>query len=188
MYDAVECFLIERTGRRVKRGTYDCPNGHEHVLREDELGPGVEAEDWSYGDLTWPDRCPTCGEALEMDADGSPSSSFIVTSHEFRRPDTGQVGNLSSFGPGAMWDDEFGPKGPDGRSMTVVLPNRHTWHIDSEASNCTRKGEPHQCWVRHGEPPKLHVDKQGDTCAAGGGSIVAGDYHGHLHHGVLTAG
>lgn len=45
---------------------------------------------------------------------------------------------------------------------------------------------PHKCWVRHGEPPDLHVDKAGVTCNAGAGSILSGDYHGFLHNGFLT--
>jgi hypothetical protein len=61
------------------------------------------------------------------------------------------------------------------------------WRIDTRASNC---GLPydyeHRCWVRHGEPPNVHVDKNGLTCNAGAGSIQCGDYHGFLHNGELT--
>lgn len=48
----------------------------------------------------------------------------------------------------------------------------------------------HKCWVRHGDPraSNVTVDKNGDTCSAGAGSILAGDYHGFLQAGVLTAG
>lgn len=92
-----------------------------------------------------------------------------------------------------MWNAWWMPenwRGPDGIALMVRLPNGHDWHVDGEASNCTRKGEPHACWVRHGDPrtATVHVDKDGDTCAAGAGSILAGDYHGFLQHGVLTAG
>jgi len=47
----------------------------------------------------------------------------------------------------------------------------------------------HRCWVRHGRPEDgtLHVDKNGVTCAAGAGSIVAGNFHGFLHGGFLTS-
>lgn len=57
------------------------------------------------------------------------------------------------------------------------------------ASNCTMPDDKnHKCWVRHGRPEDgtLHVDKNGHTCAAGAGSIVAGNYHGFLHNGHLT--
>lgn len=75
----------------------------------------------------------------------------------------------------------------DGRHLYAVLPNKHHWDIDSRASNC---GSPqdfiHRCWIRHGEPPNIHVDKDGLTCSAGAGSILSGDYHGFLHHGNFT--
>ena len=81
-------------------------------------------------------------------------------------------------------------RGPDGICLIVKCPNGRDWYVDSEASNCTRKGEPHQCWCRHGDPRecRVTVDKNGDTCAAGAGSIQAGDYHGFLQAGILTAG
>lgn len=100
----------------------------------------------------------------------------------------------------------------DGRHLMAMTPNGHSWDVDARASNCglpvkdTRCPENpetgehaetcacrvHRCWVRTGnpeaEPPTVHVDKNGFTCAAGGGSIVAGDYHGHLHAGSFTGG
>jgi hypothetical protein len=61
------------------------------------------------------------------------------------------------------------------------------WNIDGRASNCTMKEErTHRCWVRHGTPPNLHVDKNGHTCGAGAGSILSGNYHGFLHNGQLV--
>jgi hypothetical protein len=30
---------------------------------------------------------------------------------------------------------------------------------------------------------RLHVDKNGNTCAAGAGSIITGKWHGFLHNG-----
>lgn len=75
----------------------------------------------------------------------------------------------------------------DGKHLQVVLPNGNTWDIDGRANNCTMPDEKtHRCWVRHGEPPNVHVDKNGYTCAAGAGSILSGDYHGFLHNGELT--
>jgi hypothetical protein len=76
-----------------------------------------------------------------------------------------------------------------GPQLTVVCPNGGTWDIDSRASNCTMPYDyAHRCWIRHGEPPALTVDKAGVTCQAGAGSIQCGDYHGFLQNGVLTAG
>jgi hypothetical protein len=45
---------------------------------------------------------------------------------------------------------------------------------------------PHKCWVRHGEPPNHTVDKRGNTCGAGAGSILSGSYHGFLRDGSFT--
>jgi len=81
------------------------------------------------------------------------------------------------------WDNCRGPH------LHVVLPNGLHWDIDSRASNCARPHDRrHRCWVRHGDPPMVTVDIQGETCAAGAGSILVGDYHGFLRDGVLTAG
>lgn len=44
----------------------------------------------------------------------------------------------------------------------------------------------HRCWIRHGEPPLITVDKNGLTCAAGAGSIQCRDYHGFLRDGSFT--
>lgn len=97
---------------------------------------------------------------------------------------------------------------PAGVDPTTGLPNRRqswmfeqeadvlcvqtpggVWQIDSRASNC---GLPydydHRCWVRHGDPPNITVDKDGKTCAAGAGSIQCGTYHGFLQGGALTDG
>jgi hypothetical protein len=69
----------------------------------------------------------------------------------------------------------------------VVLPNGHIWDVDGRASNCDMKEDrTHRCWVRHGDPPNVHVDKNGHTCHAGAGSILSGNYHGFLHNGELT--
>src|SRR5580658_3169021 len=68
----------------------------------------------------------------------------------------------------------------DGRHLQCVLPpDGHTWSIDGRASNCDQKAETtHRCWVRHGDPAAgtLHVDKNGHTCGAGGGSIATPGY------------
>ena len=90
----------------------------------------------------------------------------------------------------ASWLEDFAEfRGADGIALVVRLPNGHDWLVDSKASNCTRKDDKvHKCWCRHGDPRtgSLHVDKAGDTCAAGAGSIQSGDYHGFLQHGYLV--
>lgn len=104
--------------------------------------------------------------------------------------------------------------GPDVKALIVRVPNGE-WHIDGRASNCDmtcrhcgviyskHKGTdgdgkriegcdnfedatPHKCWVRHGVPPEITVDKNGVTCGAGGGSIQTKEYHGFLRNGYLV--
>lgn len=124
----------------------------------------------------------------------------------------GQRFTLGEAPAGAMWDAHWMKHedlrtGPDGITLVVRLPNGRDWLVDSEASNCTRTqwgpkeidgkmhekvwlGRTHYCWVRHGDPRQpstVHVDKNGDTCAAGAGSILSGGYHGFLHHGHLVS-
>jgi hypothetical protein len=122
----------------------------------------------------------------------------------WRRTDTGETfAHPGQFPIGAIWDapwmvtgDGYDRKGgfalgglneQDGRWLVVRLPNDHDWCIDSRARNCTLPNDnDHRCWIRHGEPPNITVDKVGKTCAAGGGSIQAGDFHGFLRNGEIT--
>lgn len=93
---------------------------------------------------------------------------------------------------GAMWNATWlnkceGLTGPDGLSLHVRLPDGHEWNIDGRASNCDMKDDHvHKCWVRHGVPPVLTVDKNGVTCHAGAGSIATDKYHGFLTDGYLV--
>lgn len=145
--------------------------------------------DMPHDDPRWPIKCDAgCGYQF-VEADHWQDTQDLI----YQRVDTGEEMTLRDAGPGASWDAWWMPdywRGPDGIALMVKCPNGHGWYVDSEASNCTRKGEPHACWVRHGDPRQANVtvDKNGDTCAAGGGSIVAGDYHGFLQAGMLTAG
>lgn len=123
----------------------------------------------------------------------------------YRRTDTGETMLLSAAPVGAMWDMTWGrgekSKGADDIALVVVLPGIHHWLVDSQCSNCDRKGEQHKCWVRHGDPrdPQglkpgarpLHIDKDAKsegvtTCTAGGGSVMIAGWHGFLHNGKLT--
>lgn len=77
---------------------------------------------------------------------------------------------------GAVWDiGMFGNyrKGSDGRSLVVMTPYGH-WLIDGRSLTCTRKDdESHRCWVREGSPENgtLTVNKKGNTCESGAGSV-----------------
>jgi hypothetical protein len=106
------------------------------------------------------------------------------------------LGKLGDREPGVMYLHDHSEQHPcfdwdncDGTHLHVRLPNGEFWNVDGRASNCTMPDDRlHRCWVRHGEPPLVTVDKNGLTCAAGAGSIQAGDYHGFLVEGVLSAG
>lgn len=96
---------------------------------------------------------------------------------------------------GAMWDANWFPpewgRGGDGRYLCVKLPDGGEWAIDGQSSNCSRKGEDHDCWCRHGDPPRLTVDKNPEpgrtTCVAGAGSIVSQyGWHGFLRDGEFV--
>lgn len=198
-YPATPCFFLSPTGRyrvslrRYVRGGSDRCGGpigvheasveiatEEHVARPMSGETGLIPDD----DPRWPNACAHCGHAFAKD---DPRQVNFDELHA--RSDGGAETTLRDAPPGAMWDAVWMPDAckVDGRYLIVRLPNGRDWCIDDEASNCTRKGDAaHKCWVRHGDPPNLTVDKNGNTCSAGAGSILAGDYHGFLRNGVLT--
>lgn len=101
----------------------------------------------------------------------------------------GEHVSMGDLPAGAMWfADWYRRKGPDGHHLLVKTPGG-IWHIDGRANNCTLPNDTeHHCWVRHGIPPDITVDKNGHTCGCGA-SIGQGenyrDYHGLLQNGVL---
>lgn len=111
----------------------------------------------------------------------------------YKRSDTGEVIPLCMAPAGAMWYAdwmlELGSswwRGPYGHCLMVRVLENFDWCPDRRASNCTLPNDnDHKCWVRHGTPPNITVDKDGRTCSAGAGSIVAPDWHGFLRNGVL---
>jgi hypothetical protein len=147
-------------------------------------------------DPHWPQTCAACGRPFGAD---DPYQLFGKQIYVCEA--TGERSTLDKASVGACWDAWWiserrrdGPTGcgrnvgPDHRSLVVKLPGNHDWHIDSRASNCTKPDDgEHFCWVRHGRPEdgSLHVDKDGNTCSAGAGSIAVPGFHGFLHHGVL---
>jgi hypothetical protein len=136
-----------------------------------------------HAPCTWSPDC-TCGGTEER---------------EYRRADTGVTvwGYWASFGPGSMQVREHaagechaGWTNCDGKHIDVILPDGGYWDTCSRASNCTMKDETtHRCWVVHGTPPLLTVNKAGKTCQAGAGSIVSNGpqkWHGFLRNGELV--
>jgi hypothetical protein len=89
--------------------------------------------------------------------------------------------------PGALWFAPWKKRfGFDGKALYCRLPGGHDWFIDGRCSNCTLPNDTqHRCWVRHGEPPYITVDKNGNTCSAGAGSIIVPNWHGFLRQGYL---
>jgi hypothetical protein len=118
------------------------------------------------------------------------------TAHDplYKRSDTGEEITLHEAPVGAIWENTwyYGDEalkpwlGADGKSFTVRTPGGD-WHIDGRANNCTKiDDDTHKCWCRHGEAPNFTVNKVGNTCSAGAGSIMKGNYHGFLINGELT--
>jgi hypothetical protein len=170
-------------------------NAHSAPIFEADIVYGCSEEGFRYLDNPWQGtiphddpRWPTCCACGRPFTDQDTWQVWVE--QIYRRTDTGELVTLHEKRPGMMWDAWWMPeryRGPDGRCLMVILPNGHEWMIDGRASNCTKPDDwQHRCWVRHGDPPHLTVDKNGVTCQAGAGSILAGDYHGFLRNGRLV--
>lgn len=137
------------------------------------------------GNPLWPTECKHCGHPYD--------ESWIrhVEQEPWYVDGDGNRWPADELPPGAMYDAFWMSdwwRGPDGIALQVMLPNGHAWAVDAEANNCTRRGDrAHQCWVRHGDPKTepVTVGKDGETCDAGAGSILSGDFHGFLRNGYL---
>ncbi len=213
MASVVQCFLLERTDLvrqvlrryRSRQGSPACttPGGHGYHNAEAHIGdqpqhlcPGwtkkdgaVHGDVYPHGDPDWPKRCG-CGYIFQPD-DEWQYNPFRLFRRADRPEDVSAFTTLRDSPPGAIWratwmEDRKDFCGSDGRSYMVRLPNGRDWMIDARANNCTLPNDRmHKCWCRHGDAPKFTVDKDGHTCAAGAGSIQAGDYHGFLVDGQL---
>lgn len=136
------------------------------------------------GDPRWPAKCDKCAYAFKGD------DEYQIFEDEVYVDAAGKEFSLREPVAGMMWDAWwFGDdmKGPDGKCLVAVTPDLWEWMIDGPCSNCTMPTDrgpfatAHRCWVRHGAPPDLIVDKNGRTCAAGAGSIQTN----HAYHGFL---
>jgi len=208
MYPPVKCFMVVSTNlvnRKLRRyatipkglppcsampGEYSYHNAFVAL----DIVPDVRSDrtheasgySWPHFDERWPKEC-ACGYVFK------PEDDWQLFCESIWESETGEQWTLRDLPPGAMYDADWihgrdNWCGEDGKALQVILPNKHVWHIDGPCINCTRPNDPHKCWVRHGTPPVLTVDKNGNTCSAGGGSIQAEDYHGFLRDGVLSAG
>lgn len=211
METSAKCFMLEPTGkvdRRLRRyaaldakrpdvppcplrpGQYSLHDSSEALdvidAAPDEKGRLTSGDLWPHDDLKWPKACG-CGYVFQAADEWQ-----LFVERLYRRADTAELLTLRNAPPGAMWYAtwyEHIPEwcGPDGKALVCVCPGGGVWHIDSVASNCTRRGDKtHRCWIRHGTPPNITVDKNGNTCDAGAGSIQTDNWHGFLRNGVLA--
>lgn len=204
----IRCFWLEptdRAARGLRRFTTirsdSCPRGAYHnalvpigevpaVLRADGhlAPPDPVAPD--LADPRFPASCD-CGRQFAAEDRWQVFDSLL-----YRRSDTAELVTLMAAPAGAMWDAWWygdcrggpflGGTPEDGTWLIVRTPGGE-WCVDSRASNCDLPDDlEHRCWIRHGKPPDVTVDKSGGrTCGAGAGSIACGGYHGFLRAGWL---
>lgn len=208
----IQCFWVQLSGlaqitlrRYVASDERKCPaDPGEHSYCNAAVTIAVEPMKWGEpdedrtrrsiayidpavyrGDTRWPAACARCHTPFDHD------DRWQVHQQPLYRAANGREWIQSGLPVGAMFDafwlnDFPAYTGSDGRALICIVPGHHPWNIDGRASNCTRPGEEHKCWVRHGEPPNLTVDKSGNTCNAGAGSIQTKEWHGFLRNGVLV--
>ena len=216
MSQPIKCFFLEPTDRiqRYLRryshyvdDTLKCggtKSYHEAMIPYDVVATPSEEiiRDYSldiHGVISaFPTTC-TCGYEFT-----SGDATQIFCDHIYRRTDTGEQYPFRDAPAGAMfyrdyiienyatWDHTkphpFWP-GPDGHVLEVRLPGGKDWCPDSRCSNCTLPADNnHRCWVRVGTPPDVDVSKgqPGQSCQAGGGSIIVSGWHGFLRNGFLV--
>jgi hypothetical protein len=159
----------------IEDGAVD-PDGYIRSHNEQELRDKYQSD--------WPTHCDCGYEFTEAD----PKQIFSRRKYV---DDKGNFTTTEDAPVGAIWrahwyEEVKGMSGTDGKCYVCKTPGGD-WVIDGRASNCTKPDDSeHKCWCRHGEAPNFTVNKAGNTCAAGAGSILIGDYHGFLTNGELT--
>ena len=164
-----------------------CGAGRHHSERVVEEGAREELGEGHPPNESFPTCCDTCGQGVP---DSDAAHCFVAVRPVYDtasgRPEPGDLYSVRlhegrrGYCPG-RWSD------CDGLHLLAVLPDGSMWDVDGRASNCAMPHDNlHRCWVRHGEPPTITVDKAGRTCAAGAGSVAVGTYHGFLRDGCFT--
>ncbi len=199
--------FIRETGTRASLRVYwgeDCPNTYGAGSRgchnaEIPIARSAKGRDFDLGGSVadhalelWPTRCDHC-PAVRPEIEGSGG----FTRQIFHRTTYGTASELPE--PGDLffssWEHDDGREGwcewanCSGPHLHAILPNGREWHVDGRANNCAKKEDRlHRCWVRHGRPEdgSIHVDKGGNTCEAGAGSIAAPGWHGYLDNGAFV--
>lgn len=208
--DPVRCFMLVGTKEGAvglrrhspwgQRTAYTCDQGWHDAVRwlptrgkvvwtrhrdPDHRTYHITHPRYPHTDKRWPTTCDKCTYRFTKSDEWQ-----VATSRLWQRSDTEELIRLQDAPPGAIYDADWLHDrivGPDGLSLCAVCPGGFTWFIDGQASNCTIKDDytqkRHHCWIRHGVPPDLTVDKNGPTCQAGAGSIQTGNWHGFLRAG-----
>lgn len=143
----------------------DVPWAKEHN------GEGLMADEKKRLDPLWPKAC-ACGYVFEESDEWQHNFERY-----YRRADTGALILLREPPAGAMWDAYWmgeGFRGPDGKSLTVVLPDGTPWNVDGPSRN---NGVLGPGWKRTGAVPKVTARP----------SILTPGYHGFLTDGVLES-
>jgi hypothetical protein len=205
--EPIKVFFLEPTEeftRALRRYSNDwsktgkvCGNNSYHnalVAIEPGTGDYSSNDSHPHDDPRWPKKCECGYEFTEKD------EWQLFCRKLYRRLDNGEKTTLHDAPEGAMWfatwmtegrdqsETDRTYRGEDGECLVVKVPKDHEWMVDARCSNCTRLDDKaHKCWCRHGDPKTgmVHVDKNGNTCAAGAGSIVTKEWHGFLTNGYL---
>lgn len=141
-----------------------------------DFGPGAM---WH---ITWYDRTSIICTGCNIEYSPDTKDEFKWEADEQYRHTCGALTYEKSLG---YWHPGFDGAMPE-PPLCVRTPGGD-WVIDSRCSNCGSPADSnHRCWPRRGEAPHITVDKSyGNTCGAGGGSIISGNYHGFLRDGYL---
>lgn len=183
----MKAFFAQEIGSRISLRIYwgdrECSGSYHNAMRKlidikglINFNPfGSNPED--YPEKMWPVKCDKCGIPVPADAKRQVFHDIIYnTPSGLLEP--GCIYWIDWFPDNLYWNNHTGPH------LAAVLPNGWHWVIDSRASNCTLPDDrTHRCWCRHGEPPNITVDKNGNTCSAGAGSIDGDQWHGFLQSG-----
>lgn len=180
----VECFwsepasVAEESLRRYAspiKPDRQCPGKYGYhdanvALGTVSLAPGERgggADDIDHADSRWPTKCDFCDYVFAVDDEWQHNIDRC-----YQRTDNSTLFQLRNAPPGTMWDATWYPaklgKGPDGRSLFVVLPDGEHWFVDGPAINGGG-------WTRTGDVPRITARP----------SILTPGYHGYLTDGFL---
>ena len=199
--EPIQCFLLTRTDRVLRHlrrlAWQDCTLGtnkmyHEAMTFLDEVQlpsqVALSGDNWDRLDPRWPWQCG-CGYVFQEKDQWQVYGQRLWS---YGSEDDLRFTTLHDAPPGAMYyadhmiQEDGWYKGPDGHCLAIKIPGNHWWFPDARAKNCTKpKDNRHRCWVRRGFVPLITIDKQGETCKAGAGSILTDKWHGHLKDGLL---